>query len=408
MNNKHHRQERTKCALAALMALVISAIALSLGYLLWNMPEAGEQDSPADIQITAGDFILPPHIGKPLSTGIEVAAPGPNRQVVLPIELTGFQADRYPVLQYRIENRSPGLKTILYWRSSSSPDTTRFRLLPPGFLNQVSLSLEDSPGWKGKLTHLGLSLQGGRSGDRLIIRHLKFSRPGTANRIGTILSDWSSLEPWSMSSINFIFNAKPDSRPSPVIAAAGWLGLALLFLVAGNLIRFHTPLPPGCGTGLLILVLIPWLVLYGRWQLNLWTQLDETRKLYAGKSQEEKHLLAEDAGIYRYANHLKTDLLPPAPARIIILSKSFRDYLRLKLQYHLLPHNSYNYDSFPQAAYLHGGDYLLVLGNIPGLRYNQARQRLEWTQGRYIRARLLDRAPMGSLYQVEAPGKDQT
>jgi hypothetical protein len=149
--------------------------------------------------------------------------------------------------------------------------------------------------------------------------------------------------------------------------------------------------------------MIPWLMLYARWQLNFWTQLNDTRQLYSGKTQEEKHLTAEDAVIYRYAQHLKKDVLPQSPVRVIILRKAYRDYLRLKLQYYLLPHNSYNYDQFPQTAYLRDGDYILVLGQIPSLRYNPAHKRLEWSQNRHIPAKLLDEAPLGKLYQVDIP-----
>ncbi|BAO45530.1 hypothetical protein [Thiolapillus brandeum] len=400
-------QKRTPCALPAIAALAISAITLIMGYVLWHMPDTTGTDGLAPLEISGSDIMFDPHLGKRLPQGVEVQAPGADQQSILLLSRTGFQAEQYPLLHYRIANRSPGLKIALFWRSSATPETTRFVDLQQNLTGQGILSLEHNTWWKGTITDLGFNIQGGRPGDTSIIRDLKFSPPGTITLLQTILADWTSVEAWSMSSINFLFNASPHSRLSPVVATACWLGLALLLYAGWNFKQYHRLFPRPCRGGLLLLIAIPWLMLYARWQLNYWTQLNETRQLYSGKTQNEKHLLAEDAVIYRYAQHLKNQVLPQSPARIIILRKAYRDYLRLKLQYYLLPHNSYNYDSFPQADYLQNGDYLLILGDIPGLQYNQANKRLEWTQGRHLRAKLLDESPLGRLYQVDSSGEDQ-
>ncbi len=406
MDSMHPRQEPAKCAGAALAALVISAVILVSGYILWSMNGAGGTNNLPPLEITSNDFLFDSHTGKRIPGGLEIKAPGPNRQSIVQLSRTGFDAEQYPLLRYHISGYKQGLSVALFWRSSVSPKTTRFAELPKSFLEDNSFSLEHNAWWKGTITDLGFNIMGGRPGERLLIRDLEFSPPGPVARLRAVLSEWSTLEAWSMSSINFIYNASPSARLSPVLAGAAWAGLAGLLYAGWNFKRYRKLLPPRCSSGLLVLILIPWLILYGRWQINFWTQLDTTRQLYAGKSQEEKHQRAEDAVIYDYAQHLKQDVLPQAPARIVILRKAYRDYLRLKLQYYLLPHNSYNYDSLPQAAYLHDGDYLLVLGSIPGLRYDTANKRLKWSQGRQVKALLLDKTNLGSLYQVKIqPGK---
>ncbi|WP_456373458.1 hypothetical protein [Thiolapillus sp.] len=406
MKRTQQRQQQPRCILVASFALTASAALLIFAFLFWNTPVPGERKLPSPIKITQEDFIIDPANGSPIPGGVEIIAPGPEKQILLPITKRGFQASRFARLHYRIENYSPGLMIKLYWRSSDSPDTTRFMRLHPGFLPQASLPLAQNPGWKGEITLLGLSLQGGITGDKIIIRDLKFFASGAESPLSMILSDWSRREPWSMSSINFVFNGSPYARPSPVLASAAWLSLALLLFMAWNRYRFRRFLPPTCAPGLLFLILIPWLILYGRWQLNLWSQFNDSRQLYSGRSQEEKQLRAEDAAIYRYAQHLKHDLLPQQPARIFILDNTYRSYLRLKTQYHLLPHNSYNYDRFPQAAYLHDGDYLLVLGNIPGLHFNRETQQLEWPGEHKIKAHLLDQSSLGNLYRVELSDRE--
>lgn len=407
MDRMTHGKDRGKCLLAASIALIFSAVLLVSGYTLLQPPASGDTAYPPAIEIDEKDFLPDSREGRRIPGGVQLDTPGRQRQVVVPLSRIGFEAGRYPVLHYHAEGWSPGLKIALYWRSTASPDTTRFIELPQTLLPATTLTLEHDPWWKGRITHLGFLLLGGIPENPVIIREVAFSSPTRANRIGAILSDWTTLQKWSMSSINSMADAAPHSRLSPTLAGASWAGLALLIYAGWFLGRLRGKSGFCMAGGLLLLVMIPWLMLHARWQLNLWEQLRETRQLYSGKSQEEKHQLAEDADIYRYANHLKNDLLPQAPARIIILRKNFRDHMRLKMQYYLLPHNSYNYDSFPQAAYLHDGDYILALGPIPGLHFIPGTNRLEWTGGRSIGVQRLDESPLGTLYRVQLNGEDR-
>ena len=134
------------------------------------------------------------------------------------------------------------------------------------------------------------------------------------------------------------------------------------------------------------------------WQRNLSTQLDETRTLYAGKTQNEKHLAGREAALYKYAQHLKNEVLPEPGVRIFLLHDSvLRSYRRLKAQYYLLPHNLFNFDKFPRKSALQPGDYLLVLDEIEGLDFNAESSNLEW-RGQHIPVERVDSISPGTLY----------
>jgi hypothetical protein len=103
------------------------------------------------------------------------------------------------------------------------------------------------------------------------------------------------------------------------------------------------------------------------WQKNLSTQLDETRYLFAGKTQHEKHLADREQALYQYARQLKDHVLPSPGVKIFLLHDSaLRDYRRLKAQHYLLPHNVFNFGKLPRENSLQKGDYLLVLDNVGG------------------------------------------
>ena len=120
---------------------------------------------------------------------------------------------------------------------------------------------------------------------------------------------------------------------------------------------------------------------------------------------DERHLADEDSEIYSYAKRLKTEVLPAKPSRIFILHESLEhDYDRLKTQFYLLPHNIYNYGRFPEKQAVANGDYILVMGTIPGLTYNEATGKLQWKEGQNLDVTLLDRSERGLLFTISGPG----
>jgi hypothetical protein len=223
--------------------------------------------------------------------------------------------------------------------------------------------------------------------------------PASANALlRTIWSEWTDFEVWKLSSINHLRGTAENSIMSPTLAMALWAGLALLILcVLFQIRRNHSPV------SYVLVVAIPWVILDLLWQNRLTTQLEETKNLFQGKTYHEKQLVDLDGNLYRYAQYLKAEVLPLVGARIFLLrdNKGQRhDYERLRLQYHLLPHNIYNYGAVPSRKHSRPGDYILVLQEIPQLEYLEQEKLLRWATGETLPVELINQHYLGSLYRV--------
>jgi len=101
-------------------------------------------------------------------------------------------------------------------------------------------------------------------------------------------------------------------------------------------------------------------------------------------------------------------VLPRPGARIFILADNrgeLHEYGRLKTQFHLLPHNIYNYGDLPSRRHVRDGDYLLVMGDIAGLEFEPDKEVLRWGEGERLKVTLVDQHPVGSIYRVNRSRK---
>ncbi len=260
------------------------------------------------------------------------------------------------------------------------------------------------PEWRGRITEIGLDVYGDLRGQPLIIS--KLSLAARLQRRTASMPSGSSGRPsggWTQKSANFLRGTpkNPESCHRRWLMAA-WSGLALILLAGlGRFTRSHHLM------AYVGVVLIPWMVLDQLWQANLSTQLEETRYLFAGKSQHEKHLADWSPELYDYAQYLKKEVLPEPGPRIFLLHDSEpMTYTRLKAQYYLLPHNIFNYDRFPRKKDARAGDYILVLGNVDGLEFSPEGRVLRW-QGKSLPVKLVDSRPDGSLFKVKKPRKNK-
>ena len=385
------------CIVSSFAYLLTSAVLLIAGLTVWQLWQSGNQTDAAPLQLTARDLIVVAGSGTSSKRGMRVSAKPGSNQVIIAFARHDFAAEDLPYLQYHLAGSAPDTRIALYWRSEQEPDITRFAELPAA---ASAVSLEHNRHWHGRLTHLGLSIQHPPQEQPLSISDVRFSPPSVPLLLRSILSSWTGFEGWRHSSINFVFNSVPNPPVSPVPAAASWMLLALLLYGIRTLPFRRGSSRKWCAPTLIALVLIPWLLLYVRWQSNLLVQLAHTYHQFSGKDANEKHLAAEDSNIYRYAAHLKQNVLPQHPVRMFLLRNEARDYSRLKLQYYLLPHNIYNYGKYPAKTYLHEGDYILTMGEIPGISYDIGTQSLKWPDGEQVHAVRLDKNSLGILYQV--------
>jgi len=387
----------------AVSALAISAIILITGYITFSPEVTADRKAAANdnIQprvIRGSDLIVRLGAGrKTRDQAFHLDELSPDGRAII-TRNTSLEASDYPFVEYTIDNLHSIKIVYLIWKTAVSPgQLARLRLLSSGD-KASTLRLAGNKNWKGTITEIGFEVYGDPGDDALIISSLSTLPYSPATLLRTIWSDWTAFEPWDQSSINHLRGVTGSAMWSPTIVMAAWAGLALLLLGVVSLFKkAHNPI------GYLAVIFIPWIVLDLLWQHRLSTQLTETKFLFQGKPQHERHLADLDADLYQYAQHLKSEVLPGPEARIFLLhdDKGERhNYRRLRTQFHLLPYNIYNYGSLPPRKHIRDGDYILVLGSINSLTFQSSENLMTWGERGRLEVEIVDEHPVGRLYQV--------
>ncbi|MCR9103691.1 MAG: hypothetical protein NXI15_00240 [Gammaproteobacteria bacterium] len=311
------------------------------------------------------------------------------------------RAADYPVVVVDFATSNNNLAVNLTWKRADSPGEIFSTEFSRGSLGPPAILMSEERDWRGTITEIGLYAIGPVPGP-LNLGSFRLEPGGWSSTLRALVSEWTAYRGWTQRSINYLRYFPGEEGISPLPYIGLWPVLALLLmLVAGRWLR---AVPPGPGAYVLVLV-IPWLVIDLFWQHELRSQLQVTRDKFAGKTLEEKHQADDDAWIYNEVRRLRQDVLPPPPARIIIVSSQRgHNYERLKAQYYLLPHNVYNFGKGPRRSALRQGDYLLVMRGTWDPTFSVERQRLEWARrGITVIAREIDTSPLGKLYRLIDP-----
>lgn len=307
-----------------------------------------------------------------------------------------LQAQDFRLLECKISAQHPGVQLNLTWRREDNPSKVISTSLNNNAQGPSAIVLAEHPQWRGTIIELGIYVVAKRANQSLTIEGLVLESGAAFSSLEVLWSSWLEFRGWTPRSINLLRGTANDYVLSPVPVAAAWVALScLLLLVFGMVRRRHLP-----GT-FLVTLLVPWIALDLLWQMELQSQLVQSRAQFGGKTVHQKHLADEDATIYRYITHLKNNVLPTQPVRLVIAHDSrLHNYHRLKAQYYLLPHNVFNFSS-SASLHKHGkGDYILVLGKPDSPVYHRNRGKLIWHDGMEMQVELLDNDPMGDLYRL--------
>jgi hypothetical protein len=377
----------------AIAALVGSALILLLVSLVYTKFSAPTSASISQAQTIPGRA-LGARMGAASVQGETLVITRPaihqGQEHSLVSAFTKFTADDYPFLRYAIDGLRAGQRLNLIWRTARKPEEP-FRTPLSHNRGRVStFKLSNDPNWYGTITEIGVHIAGDLSDEPIRVQMLSLEPSSWGRWLAALWSEWSSFKGWSQRSINYV---KGDPRPfgteilSPVVAMAAWAGIALLILYIWDRLQgLYRPV------GYALAVFVPVIALDLLWQRELSTQLGETRRLFADGTMHEKRMADYDSDLYSYATRLKSGSLHVEPARIFLLHDSDGlNHDRLKAQYHLLPHNVYNYGRYPVPAATRPGDYILSLGAIPDLSYDAARGRLNWGGNLNLPVELVDR-----------------
>jgi hypothetical protein len=390
----------------ALVSLAASGLLLLTAYLGYSRFQVPQGANTEHVRVIKGSELVA-RTGDARVVGNSVSVTG-LRQVqewfhVLLSARLNFRAENYPYLSLNLENLGPVQAVNLIWRSADNPGslvTTPILVRPSG---ESLIRLETHPDWQGNVTEIGIHIVAGSESTELTISELRLEPHGWQRLLAASLSEWTAPRRWQPTSINHLTGLSHDSIITPAPAFAAWLLLALLIAWFIRKTR-----KSGLGLETVIIAMIPWLTIDLLWQGRLHAQLRETRLMFGGKSQHERHLADTDAAIYQYANTLRSEALPAEVTRIHLVRGYQNDYSqdfdRLKLQYYLLPHNLHNLYNSPRWQHVKHGDYILFLNPINVPPYDADKKKLIIDGDQLLDAELVHQHARGQLYRIGAGG----
>ena len=309
-----------------------------------------------------------------------------------------FKAEHFPYVRYEIHGKIPSVFIYLLWRTEQQPENIFRQELNWGPSSRGVTRLSSNKNWQGEITEIGFDLYGDLREEPVILSKLTLSGSNLSNSMTSTWSDWLSFHGWSQSSINNLSAAQSENTPSPILFAAFSCSVALLSAFFWS--RFVFPLWPGV---YLFVAALFWLLNDFLWQLQLSTQVNETNLTYADRSMSNVIAVGSDIQLYTYATRLTRSFLPSEPSTIFILHKDTGHVFdRLRLQFHLLPHNIFNHGAFLPSAGGRINDYVLILGDIPHVRFDVVSGKVGQLSdgGTTLSAEIIYDEPIATLYKI--------
>lgn len=324
-----------------------------------------------------------------------------ERNRVVFLTRTMFRAARYSALRLDLSGVHPDLRTELYWRTFQKPGEYHYLPLKRGAEDTTWHLLAGEEGWEGQIMEVGVVLSGLHASQPMRLESLQFRQTSRAV-LGRILwQDWRVFSPWRQGSANSYAGYSDDAAFSPVAVASLWMLGSLFGLAAVGRVRrwrLQRALVPG-----LFVIMVPWLFLDSLWQHRLGDQLAATQQRFGAMSQADKRQMEDDAGLRRQAQSILESLAPIRGKRVFLLRDDVtgHDFHRLRLQYHLLPLNVYNFGKrLPAPEHARTGDYVLLLDEPEQVIFESGQGELR--DGRNsLPASLVERQPRMSLYRLQ-------
>ncbi len=382
----------------ALVTLALSGLLLVTlcgGWALAQFTGNPTETEPSEARHYDGDSLI-------VRLGTGAPAPDHSLQLQQPSDdriiattKTYINASDYPFVRVDLEHEHHRQYVYFVWRQASDPGTLHNAMLFWDNEKPVYLNLSNQKAWSGAITELGIDVYGDLREQPLTLKAVDLLPASKATILQNIWSEWTVMRGWTQRSVHQLPGVPEGALVSPTVAAAAWAGLSLSILALLALV-LRRPLWVAAALS----IMLPWIAIDLLWQHELDQNLAETKYLYSDKSTHDKHLAERDANLYRYAQHLKSDILPEPGVRIFLLHDSdHQTYTRLKFQYYLLPHNLYNYTRYPNLEQTRSGDYIVVLAEVPGLRYNSKTKQLLWQQ-QSLPVERLEQSEEGAVYRV--------
>jgi hypothetical protein len=388
------------CALLSLFAAAVSLWAVAPAV---YPPWASESGSAPPVRLGASRFDSA-LAASALPDAAALKATGVHPSDPVLVAYPRLEASEYPQLRLDLRRDDPEASLFMFWRTASRQRPIGFTRLQHPRSGIGWHTLADAPGWEGEIAMVGFASLAHRGADPLRVLGASFFPASREALEARLLEEWWAFRPWSYSNSNKYEGVGGDALLHPAAAAGLWTTLALLFfLVACRWLRPpHEVLVVMC----LLTIFVPWFGLDRLWQRQLEEQVAASAAVFGGLSQSEKSAREPDAALQRYARRLRDRLPAPGDTRLFVLHDSKgHHYWRLRLQFHLLPHDIFNFGrTLERADRMRDGDHLLLLGELGEIAFDGATGVLRDDEGRVPVARV-DRHRFGTLYRVEGPGR---
>ena len=346
--------------------------------------------TPRDLTVTRGSAQL-------AGDGLVLLGPDVSGTTLVSVT-TSLRSSDYPVIAWEATGVAKTVEVALLWHSDYQPGRVFNRRLELDAGRIAPFSLEHEPNWSGRITGLALGFKGAYA-EPIVVRGATAKPMNAGDILEDRIGDWFRFEPWSGASLNAIIGgADVQDLPTMPFALAVIVGVAALMYAALARWRPHWVGPSGAFV-VGALFLAGWFALDVRWQWNLGRQVAVTAKQYAGKSWRERHLAAEDHGVFLFIEKVRSKL-PPPPARVFMVADEH--YYRDRGAYHLYPYNVF-FDpwanTMPPASAVRPGDFVVVYQR-KGVQYDAAAKRLRWDGGSPLAAEMLFAESGGALFRI--------
>jgi len=323
--------------------------------------------------------------------------------VTLSAEIPPFAAEKYPRIEWDLHSADPPAELAFAWRTRENPRRTYSKPIYWVGGRVAPLKLDENEGWRGTITGVALVARGALPAP-LEVRSLTLPSTTAGATLAETFTQWGARFPLKGYAISFPFDAERAHFMAIVKTLAIACGLAMVvYLGIAHLrarrIDWRVPWA---------IFAAAWILLDLRWQINLGREVVAAAAQFGGKTGDERVLASDDAQLVALALEFKR-VLPPAPARVIVLSDS--SLMALRVTHFLLPLNAsrnalprnverdFGKAPAPSRDTLRSGDHVVLLF-YNGLRYDADRRELVWPDGGTRLAEIVVARPEALLVRV--------
>jgi hypothetical protein len=374
---------------------VAVALASAIGYLAFTVPGSWfPHASPRTW--SAKDLAFARGSARLVGNDLVVTAPGADG-IALVTVTTDFRASDYAGIAWSVRDLQDNADVRLLWRTDVRPDKLESMAIPVQSGQTLPVVMAGHPAWIGHVTGLALAVHGALA-QPVLVAGVTARPMGAIGIVRARLHDWFAFEPWNGASINTITGGadnQPVSLPPALAVVGGACAIIALLLRRYRRLPFEGRLP----AVLAGFFLVGWMVLDGRWTLNLLRQEHATAIQYGGKDLAEKRLASEDAPLYAFVEK-PLAIMPKTPERVFVAADA--DDFRGRAAYHLYPHSAYfspRSNELPAPSAMRPGDWILVFRRR-GIQFDRAQSKLRWDGNAPVNAEVKLVEPGAALFVV--------